>query len=90
MFLLEPVAFPYNGEKKTDPGYVARKAETVIESARQISRFCDIYKAEFPGTLGVDSDAQCLDNCHALSEASASVPGSCCRPASITRTIISK
>src|SRR3954469_17382075 len=29
LFLLEPVAFPYNGEKKTDPGYLARKAETV-------------------------------------------------------------
>ncbi|WP_435017440.1 tagatose 1,6-diphosphate aldolase [Tundrisphaera sp. TA3] len=70
LFLLEPVAFPYNGEKKTDPAYLARKAATVIESARQISRFCDIYKAEFPGILGVESDAQLVDNCHALSEAS--------------------
>jgi tagatose 1,6-diphosphate aldolase len=42
----------------------------VIESARQISRFCDVYKAEFPGTLGVDSDEQLTDNLHALSEAS--------------------
>ena len=70
LFLLEPVAFPYNSEKKTDPAYLARKAETVIESARQISRYCDIYKAEFPGTLGVESDDQLHDNLHALSEAS--------------------
>ena len=71
LFLLEPVAFPYgNGEKKTDPAYVARKAETVIESARQISRFCDVYKSEFPGTLGHESDSQLTDNLHALSEAS--------------------
>src|SRR6516225_9410193 len=46
LMLLEPVAFPYNGEKKTDKAYIDRKAETVIESARQISGLCDVYKAE--------------------------------------------
>ena len=70
LFLLEPIAFPYNGEKKTDPSFVGRKAETVIESARQLSRYCDVYKAEFPGTLGHDSDSQLTDNLHALTEAS--------------------
>jgi len=70
LMLLEPVAFPYNAEKKTDKAYIDRKADTVIESARQISRFCDVYKAEFPGTLGHDSDDQLRDNLHALSEAS--------------------
>ena len=72
LFLLEPVAVPYNGETKTDARYIDRKAETVIESARQISRYCDVYKAEFPGTLGHDSDDQLSDNLHALSEASES------------------
>jgi tagatose 1,6-diphosphate aldolase len=70
LMLLEPIAFPYNGEKKTDDRYLARKAETVIETARQISRLCDIYKAEFPGTIGRDSDDQLRDNLHALSAAS--------------------
>ncbi len=70
LFLLEPVAFPYNGEKKGDPALIARKAQTVIESARQLSRFCDIYKAEFPGTLGHGDDSQLHDNLLALSEAS--------------------
>jgi tagatose 1,6-diphosphate aldolase len=70
LFLLEPVAFPYGSEKKTDAAYIERKAETVIESARQLSRYCDVYKAEFPGTLGHGSDSQLLDNLHALSEAS--------------------
>ena len=70
LFLLEPVAFPYNGEKKTDASFLGRKAATVIESARQLSRYCDVYKAEFPGTLGHDSDDQLTDNLHALSEAS--------------------
>lgn len=70
LFLLEPIAFPYNGEKKTDKAYLDRKAETVIETARMISRYCDVYKAEFPGTLGHESDDQLHDNLHALSEAS--------------------
>jgi len=70
LFLLEPVAFPYNGEKKTDASFLDRKAETTIESARQLSRYCDVYKAEFPGTLGHGSDEQLVDNLHALSEAS--------------------
>src|SRR4051794_19923451 len=70
LFLLEPVSFPYNGEKKTDKSYLDRKAETTIESARQISRLCDVYKSEFPGTLGHESDEQLIDNLHALSEAS--------------------
>jgi tagatose 1,6-diphosphate aldolase len=70
LMLLETVAFPFGGEKKTDPKYVKRKAETVIESARQLSRFCDVYKAEFPGTLGQDSDDQLHDNLQALDAAS--------------------
>jgi len=70
LFLLEPVHFPYNGEKKTDPAVLARKANTVIESARQLSRYCDIYKAEFPGTFQTDNDSQLHDNLLALSEAS--------------------
>jgi tagatose 1,6-diphosphate aldolase len=68
--LLEPVTFPYNGEKKTDASYLDRKAESTIEAARQISRYCDVYKAEFPGTLGHASDEQLRDNLLALSEAS--------------------
>ena len=70
LFLLEPVAFPYGAEKKTDKSFLDRKAETTIESARQLSAYCDVYKAEFPGTLGHESDEQLTDNLHALSEAS--------------------
>ena len=46
------------------------KPATVIDSARQLSRFCDVYKAEFPGTLGHDSDKQLRDNLQALNAAS--------------------
>lgn len=70
LMLLEPVSAPFNGEKKDSASYLDRKAESVIESARQISRFCDVFKAEFPGTLGRESDGQLTDNLHALSEAS--------------------
>jgi tagatose 1,6-diphosphate aldolase len=70
LLLLETVAFPFGGEKKTDASFLARKAETVIESARQLSRWCDIYKAEFPGHFGQETDEQLLENLRALNSAS--------------------
>src|SRR5262249_32883732 len=70
LLLLETVAFPYDAEKKDSKSFLDRKAETVIESARQLSRFCDIYKAEFPGWLGRDSDAQLTENLRKLDAAS--------------------
>jgi tagatose 1,6-diphosphate aldolase len=68
LFLLEPIHFAYNGEKDDSPSKVARKAKTVIESARILSRFCDIYKSEFPGTPGVESDAVLMDNLKKLND----------------------
>jgi tagatose 1,6-diphosphate aldolase len=70
LMLLETVSFPFGGEKKTDASYLNRKAQTVIESVRQLSRYCDVYKAEFPGTLGHESEQQLEDNLHALDAAS--------------------
>jgi len=70
LLLLETIAFPFNNEKKTDASFTDRKAETVIESARQLSRYCDVYKAEFPGWLDQASDDQLRDNLHALDAAS--------------------
>lgn len=70
LMLLETVAFPMSGEKKTDASFLNRKAETVIESARQLSRFCDVYKAEFPGTLNHESEKQLAENLKALNDAS--------------------
>jgi tagatose 1,6-diphosphate aldolase len=70
LLLLETVSFPFGGETKSDASYLDRKPATVIEAARQLSRFCDIYKSEFPGTLGRESDSQLEDNLHALDAAS--------------------
>ena len=41
----------------------------MIESAKYLSRYCDVYKAEFPGTLGVESDSQLMDNLKRLNDA---------------------
>jgi tagatose 1,6-diphosphate aldolase len=70
LLLLETVAFPFDGEKKDSKSFLERKAETVIESARQLSRFCDVYKAEFPGHLGRANDAQLQENLGKLDAAS--------------------
>ncbi|MDG3007396.1 tagatose 1,6-diphosphate aldolase [Paludisphaera mucosa] len=66
LLLLEAVAFPLDGETKQDASFLDRKAETVIETARMLSRYCDVYKAEFPGTLDRESDQQLEDNLQAL------------------------
>ncbi len=70
LLLLETVAFPFGSEKKDTPAFLKRKGETVIESARILSPFCDIYKAEFPGYLGKESDGQLRDNLKKLDAAS--------------------
>jgi tagatose 1,6-diphosphate aldolase len=70
LLLLETVVFPFDGEKKDSKSFLDRKPETVIESARQLSRLCDVYKAEFPGTLGRESDAQLEANLRKLDEVS--------------------
>jgi tagatose 1,6-diphosphate aldolase len=68
LLLLETVAFPFDGEKKDSKSLLERKAETVLESARWLSRYCDVYKAEFPGNFGHESDSQLQDNLSKLSE----------------------
>jgi tagatose 1,6-diphosphate aldolase len=69
LLLLEPIAFPFDGEKKDSESFVKRKAETVIESARILSRWCDIYKSEFPGDINKDSESTLMSNLKALDEA---------------------
>ncbi len=70
LFLLEPLTFPFDGEKKDSKSYLDRKARTVIDSARILSGLCDIYKTEFPGTLKHESDSQLMENLQKLNEAS--------------------
>jgi tagatose 1,6-diphosphate aldolase len=70
LMLLEPVAFPFDGEKKDSKTLLDRKARTVIDSARILSGHCDVFKAEFPGTLKHETDAQLQENLHKLNEAS--------------------
>jgi tagatose 1,6-diphosphate aldolase len=70
LFLLEPTSFAFGDEKKDSKSYFDRKARTVIDSARILSRYCDIYKAEFPGTFGHENDQQLMKNLEELSRAS--------------------
>jgi tagatose 1,6-diphosphate aldolase len=70
LLLLEPVSFPFGNEKKDSKSYLDRKAQTVIDSARILSAYCDVYKAEFPGTMDHESDAQLQKNLEALNAAS--------------------
>jgi tagatose 1,6-diphosphate aldolase len=71
LFLLEPLHFPMkiDGTEEPKDKVAGRKAKTVIDTAKYLSRYCDIYKAEFPGTMGVDSDAVLADNLKRLNDA---------------------
>ena len=69
LFLLEPIHFAYNGEDAKSDAVLKRKPTTVIESARVLSRYCDVYKAEFPGTYGYESDSVQMDNLKRLNDA---------------------
>lgn len=69
LFLLEPIHFPYNGEDAKSESVLKRKAQTVIDSAKYLSQYCDVYKAEFPGTTGYETDAQLVDNLKKLNDA---------------------
>ncbi|HPD16948.1 MAG TPA: tagatose 1,6-diphosphate aldolase [Planctomycetota bacterium] len=71
VFLLETLSYPLRGEEKSSPSYLDRKATTAIDTARHLSGLCDVYKAEFPGTLGRDSEAALAANLDALDRASA-------------------
>lgn len=68
LLLLETVAFPFDGEKKDSKSFLERKAATVIDSARWVSRYCDVYKAEFPGHFGQETDSQLVENLHKMNE----------------------
>ena len=69
LFLLEPLHFPYNGEDAKSESVLKRKAKSVIDTAHYLSRYCDVYKAEFPGTPGVESESQLMDNLKKLNDA---------------------
>jgi tagatose 1,6-diphosphate aldolase len=71
LFLLEPLHFAYKvgGAEEAKDAVAKRKAKTVIDTAHYLSRYCDIYKAEFPGTFGVETDAQLMDNLKRLNDA---------------------
>ena len=70
VLLLEALSYPFADERKSSPSYLARKPRTAVESAQHLSGLCDVYKAEFPGTLGHDSDEQLAHQLDALDQAS--------------------
>ena len=67
LFLLEPIHFPFNGEDAKAESVTRRKARTVIDSAKILSRYCDIFKAEFPGNIG-EPDSVLMDNLKELND----------------------
>lgn len=69
-FVLETVVYGINGMKDDSPEFAALKADLVIRSAKRLSPYCDLYKAEFPANIKYDKDeARLADWCRQLNEA---------------------
>jgi tagatose 1,6-diphosphate aldolase len=69
-FVLETVATALEGQSKAD--FAREKPQIVIETARRLSRYCDLYKAEFPDDLAFEHDPAVLaKHCQELDQASA-------------------
>jgi len=69
LFLLETLSYPLQGEESSSESYLKRKPTSVIRTARALSKYCDVYKAEFPGTLGFDVEAKLTRNLEKLNNA---------------------
>ncbi len=69
-FVLETVAFALEGQSKED--FAREKPGLVVETAKELSQLCDLYKAEFPDDLAYETDPSVLRrHCQELNEASA-------------------
>lgn len=69
-FVLETVAYPLANQSPED--FAREKASIVVETARELSPLCDLYKAEFPDNLKFESDPSVLDrHCRELNQATA-------------------
>jgi tagatose 1,6-diphosphate aldolase len=53
-FVLETLAYAVDGQSKED--FAREKPALVIETAKEMSGFCDLYKAEFPTDLNFEKD----------------------------------
>jgi tagatose 1,6-diphosphate aldolase len=68
-FVLEPTAYALDGESKED--LARKKPSLVVQTAKELSRYCDLYKAEFPDDLTYEKDEAALNqHCQELNDAS--------------------
>jgi len=68
-FVLEPVAYALEGQSKDD--FAREKPSIVVQTARDLSGMCDLYKAEFPADMSYEKDEDALrKHCHDLDGAS--------------------
>lgn len=68
-FVLETVAPPLSSESKEE--FAQKRAQLAIQTAKEVSGLCDLYKAEFPGDILLEKDRSVLaKNCQELNQAS--------------------
>lgn len=69
-FVLETVAYPLSNQ--SPESFAREKPGLVIETARELSPLCDLYKAEFPDSLAYETNPAVLErHCRELDQATA-------------------
>jgi tagatose 1,6-diphosphate aldolase len=69
-FVLEITTYALDGQSKED--FAREKPSLVIDTAKDLSRYCDLYKAEFPDDITYEKDSAVqARHCQELDEASA-------------------
>lgn len=69
-FVLETVAYALDNQSPAE--FAKEKPHLVVETARELSPLCDLYKAEFPDNLTYEQDDAVLErHCRELDQASA-------------------
>jgi tagatose 1,6-diphosphate aldolase len=68
--IAEPIWYPIAGEDPSSPEIAKKRAEAIIESAREMCELgIDMLKAEFPGNVSTDADVRnAEDACRTLDE----------------------
>jgi tagatose 1,6-diphosphate aldolase len=67
-FVLETLAYAVEGQSKED--FAKEKPSLVIQTAKEMSGYCDLYKAEFPADISYHKEvAAQRQYCHALNDA---------------------
>jgi len=69
--VLETLVYGLGGMREDSPEFAARKPDLVVRSAKRLTPYCDLYKAEFPANINyVKDEHKLVEWCRQLDDSS--------------------